>query len=285
VLGSKRSPVGSASEACDEDPLETVARWITDPANPFFARAQANRVWFHLLGRGIVDPIDDFRATNLPVNEPLLDALAKDFVAHGYDLRQLVRTIMNSRTYQLSAATNLTNADDEANFSHAVVRPLGAEQLLDALHQATGVPARFRGYPAGFRAVELPGVSGRGGRRSRPGAQEQFLAKFGKPERLLSCECERSEETTLAQAFQLISGPTLADMLERDDNVIDGWLKSKLTNEQILDELYLRSLSRPPGAAERAGMIAYLERAKDRRAGLEDVFWAVLNSKEFLLRH
>ena len=144
--------------AADADRLRFLADWVARPDNSFFARAQMNRVWYHLLGRGLVDPIDDFRASNPAVNAPLLDALAKDFAEHHFDLRHVVRTIMNSRTYQFSAVPNDTNRDDETNFSHALVRPLQAEVLLDAVAQVTQVPPRFTGFPLGTRAVQLPGV-------------------------------------------------------------------------------------------------------------------------------
>src|SRR5262249_51320535 len=155
--------------------------------NPYFARAQVNRVWYHLLGRGIVDPIDDFRASNPPVNGPLLDALSKDFVAHHFDLRHLVRTIMNSRTYQLSAVPNATNREDETHFARGLVRPLQAEQLHDAVAQVTGVTPKFNGFPDGVRAAQLPGVRITR-ERERATASEKFLAAFGKPVRSLSCE-------------------------------------------------------------------------------------------------
>ena len=190
----------------DTDRLQALADWIAAPDNPFFARAQANRVWYHLLGRGIAEPNDDFRATNPPVNGPLLEALAHDFAAHDFNLRHMVRTIMNSRTYQLSAAPNETNGDDEANFSRALVRPLQAEQLLDALSGALGVPVRFNGYPAGTRAGQVAGVRLARELRQKPTEGELFLQRFGKPDRLLSCECERSEDATIGQAFQMLTG-------------------------------------------------------------------------------
>jgi hypothetical protein len=281
VLGSAEPSVAAGA-----DPLESLARWVTDRQNPFFARVQVNRVWFHLLGRGIVDPIDDFRATNPPVNEPLLTALAQDFVAHDYDLRYLVRTIANSGTYQLAAEPTATNSSDETNFSHAIVRPLPAEALLDALHRVTATSARFTGYPVGLRAVELPGVqvpSSR--RRRRPLGEEQFLVKFGKPPRLLSCECERSEESTLGQAFQLVSGPTINALLARPDNILGKLLAADRAPGQMIDELYWRTLSRQPSPEERQAMLDHVEHAADRRVALEDVLWALVNSKEFLLRH
>src|SRR5262249_15273160 len=150
------------------DRLEALAAWIAAPENKFFARAQVNRIWYQLLGRGIVEPIDDFRDTNPPTNPALLEALAGDFAAHHFDLRHTIRTIMLSRTYQLSIHPNETNADDERNFSHALVRRLSAEQLLDAVHQVAGVAPKFSGYPAGLRAGEVPGVLVPRERGSRP---------------------------------------------------------------------------------------------------------------------
>ncbi len=270
--------------APEQDRLEELAAWITEAENPFFARAQANRIWYHLLGRGIVEPIDDFRATNPPANPPLLEALTADFVSHRFRLKRLVRTIMNSRTYQLSVTSNDSNRNDEANFSHALVRRLSAEQLLDALSQATGAPAHFRGYPAGMRASQLPGVQGARSRRERVSPLNQFLTLFGKPPRLLSCECERSTETTLSQAFQLMSGPIVNDLLTQPDNRLSALLAAGKSNAEIVDELYWRTLSRPPSGEEAPGMIDYLKRATDRRAALEDILWSLLNSKEFLLR-
>src|SRR5262249_7483186 len=152
-----------------------------------------------------VDPNDDFRASNPPANAALLAALAEDFAAHQFDLRHLVRTVMNSRTYQLAATPNETNQEDEANFARGLVRPLQAESLLDGLAQVTGVPVKFNGYPLGTRATQLPGVKAFRDRDQRPTEGDRFLKSFGKPERSLSCECERSDDMTLAKAFQMIS--------------------------------------------------------------------------------
>jgi hypothetical protein len=266
------------------DRLLAMADWIADPKNPFFARAQVNRVWYHLFGRGIVEPNDDFRASNPPVNAPLLDALAQDFAAHRFDLRSLLRTILISRTYQLSAKPNETNGDDEANFARALIRPLQAEQLLDALGQVTGVKPAFPDHPKGTRAVQLPGVSANRGRRRQASDGERFLTSFGKPIRLLSCECERSEDTTLNQAFQLITGPLLNTMLREPDNRIGRLLAEGMTDAEIVEELYLASLCRPPSVNEKQAALAQLGRAKDRRAALEDLVWGLVNAKEFLLR-
>ncbi|MEX2560006.1 MAG: DUF1549 and DUF1553 domain-containing protein [Pirellulales bacterium] len=278
--------LGSATPQAphDMDRLEQLAEWISGD-NRFFAQAQANRIWYHLLGRGIVEPIDDFRATNPPVNPPLLAALTDDFAAHGFSLKHLVRTIMQSRTYQLSAMPNETNAADEDNFSRAIVVRLSAEQLLDCLHLAAGVPPKFSGYPSGLRAGQLPGVGvERRRRREETPASEKFLVLFGKPPRLLTCECERSAETTLKQTFQLISGPTINDLLTRPGNRIERLLADGRSAAGMVDELYFAALSRPPSAEELPAMVEYVERADDRRQALEDVLWGLLNSKEFLLR-
>jgi Protein of unknown function (DUF1553)/Protein of unknown function (DUF1549) len=273
---------GRATE--DEDRLQSLADWIGRPDNPFFARTQVNRVWFHLMGRGLVEPNDDFRSSNPPVNGPLLDALTKDFVAHHFDLRHLVRSILNSRTYQLSAVPNDGNRDDESNFSHAIVRGLQAEQLLDGLTHVTGVPVKFNGYPEGTRAGQLPAVSiiPSRGRRSADG--ERFLSTFGKPERSLTCECERSEDATLAQAFQMVSGELLQRMLSETNNRLGRLLKSGRTDAEVVEELYLSALCRRPSEKELLATTRMLAKSKDRRAALEDVTWALLNAKEFVLR-
>jgi hypothetical protein len=214
----------------------------------------------------------------------LLDALAQDFAAQRFDLRYLLRTILNSRTYQLSAKPNETNGDDEANFARALVRPLQAEQLLDALGQVTGVIPSFPGQPAGTRAVQLPGVSANRGRRQRASDGERFLTSFGKPIRLLSCECERSDDTTLGQAFQLITGPLLNNMLSKEDNRIGRLLAEGKSDSEIVEELYLAALCRPASLKEKQASLATIGHAKDRRAGLEDLAWGLVNAKEFLLR-
>jgi hypothetical protein len=270
--------------APDADRLQALADWVARPDNPFFARAQANRVWQHLLGRGIVDPNDDFRASNPPVNPALLDALSKDFAEHHFDLRHLVRTIMNSRTYQLSAVPNDTNRDDETNFSHVVVRPFQAEQLLDAVSQVTAVPSKFSGFPEGTRAGQLPGVKTSQEYSRKPTASEKFLTTFGKPERSLSCECERSDDTTLGQAFQLITGEMINKRLSEPDNRLGRLLAAGKPTEEIIEELYLAALCRPPSEKERTRALAIVNRAKDKRIALEDVAWGLLNAKEFLLR-
>jgi hypothetical protein len=263
-----------ALEKHDANALDDLADWLTRD-NPQFARNIANRVWFHLLGRGIVEPVDDFRDSNPPSNPALLDALAAELVRGGMRLRPLIALIMKSRTYQLSSTPNATNAEDEVNFARATVKLLPAEVLLDAIGEALGAREPFRGAPAATRAVQLAGT--------RMGGE--FLQIFGKPDRLLTCECERNEDTTLAQALQLINGEGIRRRLEQPENRIGRLLASRASDESILEELYLAALGREPTASESAGAIEHVRKAPDPRNGWEDVAWALLNSKEFLLRH
>lgn len=265
--------------------LETLARWLTSPTNHVFARVQANRLWFHLMGRGLVDPVDDFRATNPASHPELLEALGADFAQHGFDVRHLIRTIMNSRTYQVGPAATATEAEDELNYSRSVPRRLSAEQLLDAQHQVTGVPFSRENYPGLTRAVQLPG--GTPLKQKGASLQDGFLQVFGKPKRLLSCECERSEATTMAQALELISGPSLHQLITKDTNALSRGLEADPSGETAVDELYWSALARAPQPAELARIRQLLTQAPDvtgRRAVLEDVTWALLNSKEFVLR-
>jgi hypothetical protein len=268
----------------DEERLDRAAAWVTSPKNALFAKAQVNRIWYHLMGRGIVDPIDDFRATNPPSHPELLDKLAADFVAHQFDVKYVIRLVMNSRTYSLSWVPNETNAEDEVNYSHAVPRRLTAEQLLDCEHEVASVPAEFNGYPVGIRAAQVPGTEAVRSRDQRPASADAFLKSFGKPARELTCECERSSDAGMGQVFQLISGPEITSLLARTDNRIGTLVNSGLSNEKVVDELYWTALSRAPTAEELASMTKYIAGAKDRRKAVEDVAWAILNAKEFVLR-
>jgi hypothetical protein len=266
------------------DDLEALAIWLTSPTNILFARVQANRIWSHLMGRGLVDPPDDFRATNPASHPALLDALARDFVKHRFDGRYLVRLIMNSRTYQLASEPNETNASDEMNFSHPLVRRLGAEQLLDCQSQATGVPLRFAGYPAGLRAAQLPGVRPESKGKRRANQWDQFLETFGKPPRLLTTDTERSCECNMGQAFQMISGPTANELLAEKENRVSHLLAAGRSNREIVQELFWTALTRAPTREELDNLLPGLDSAKDRRAELEDILWGLLNSKEFVFR-
>jgi hypothetical protein len=267
--GSDTPPV-----AAGQDPRVVFADWLTRPDNPFFARAAVNRIWFHLMGRGLVDPVDDLRESNPAANPELLDRLAADFRANGYDLRHVVRTVMNSRTYQLSAEPNVTNADDDRFFSRALPQRLGAEVLLDAVSQVLEAPERFAGYPDGTRAVNLIPVKQR----------HPFLKLFGQPQRESVCECERAGETTLGQSFALISGELVHAKLKVPGNRVGRLLAAGAPDAEIIGELYLAAYSREPTSPERDQALAYLRGKKDRREALEDLAWALVNSKEFLLR-
>ncbi len=268
----------------DDDRLLALADWVADPANPFFARVQVNRIWFHLFGRGIVDPLDDFRVTNPPANPELLDWLTRDFVDHGYDLRHTLRTIMDSAVYQLSSEPNDTNHGDDLNFSHAAVRRLTAEQLLDAISRVTDVPAEFSGYPLGLRATQLPGVRAVRSRERRDTLADNFMVRFGKPPRLQSCECERSDEPTLAQTFELISGRLTETLLATTGNRLDRLLEQNLPDDRLAEDLFWTALSRAPTGEELSAAVAHLQGTTNRRAAAEDLLWSLINSAEFLLR-
>jgi hypothetical protein len=259
----------------DKDRREILAQWLTGADNPFFAKSVVNRIWYHLNGRGIVDPVDDFRDSNPSANDELLDALAKDFVDHKFDVKHVIRTIMNSNVYQLSAETNDLNRDDNKYFSHAVTKLLSAEQLLDGICAVTESPEKYAGMPLGTRAVQLPD-----GEVNHP-----FLKTFGQPARELACECEREGDSNLAQALQLINGPTVNEKLRNPNNRIGRLLAKKLSDADLLNELYLASLSRPPLDGEAKEAMKHLAKDPDKRKGWEDIQWALINHKEFLFRH
>jgi hypothetical protein len=255
-----------------DDPRQTLARWVTDPANESFAGAMVNRVWRHYLGVGLVEPVDDLRATNPPSNPELWKALVKEFVGHGYDLRHLMKVILTSHAYQLSSATRPGNETDSRFYSHYYARRLPAEVMLDAICDATGVAEKFEGYPLGVRAVQVPD----------PGSASYFLRTFGRSERVTACACERAGDVSLPQVLHLIGGEVTTG------KVASGWLAKALAAEKddakVLDELFLRTLARLPSDAERAKVRELLKDAP-RDELFRDLFWALLNSKDFLFNH
>ena len=263
----------------DHDELQSLAEWL--PHSPMFARTQVNRIWAQLMGRGIVDPLDDFRASNPPTHPELLDALVKEFTSHGYDLRHLIRTIMASHTYQLSSDGG--DADDDANYSHALIRRLGAEQILDSMSTALGAPLHFDDWPAATRLAEVP--EGRKHYHPIKTDLDRFALAFGKPPRLIASDCERTNEPTVAQAFQMLSGPVIHELLTQKENLIGRLLATTRPDAEMISELYLATLSREPSAAEMERAKSHLASSQDKRRALEDLAWAVLNAKEFLFRH
>jgi hypothetical protein len=249
-----------------------MADWLTSKQNPLFAKALANRMWSYFFGRGIIDPVDDIRASNPPSNPALLEALTKDFLDHNYDLRQLIRTIVNSRTYQLGLTPNEWNGEDEVNYSRALPRRLTAEQLYDAVYVATGSRVKIPEIPQDLKAQDFPDPHiAKGG----------FLDLFGRPERQTSCECERRSDVSLVQALNLLNGGTIADALADSKGRLAKLLIAGVTDRALVDELYYAALSRSATPAEVDFAQTYLSKG-DRAERAQDLFWALLNSNAFL---
>jgi hypothetical protein len=255
------------------DRRKAFAEWITAKENPFFAKSMANRMWSYFLGKGIIDPVDDIRASNPPTNEALLDALTKDFKDHDYDLKYLIRTIVNSRAYQAGIATNEWNETDTINFSHAIPRRLNAEQLMDALTQATGVRPSFAEVPADTKAEEFPDPHV---------GKDGFLDLFGRPQRESACECERKTDLSLPQALNLVNGRTISDAIADPTGRVAKALIAGATDKALIEELYLAAFSRVPNPTELDRGITYLRSGDSRAARAQDLLWALVNSKAFL---
>jgi hypothetical protein len=252
---------------------QALADWITSKENPFFAKSMANRMWSYFLGKGIIDPVDDIRASNPPVNEPLLNALTSDFKDHGYDLKHLIRTIVMSRTYQAGIETNEWNQTDQVNFSHAVPRRLNAEQLMDALTQATGVRPDFPEVPPDTTAEEFPDPHV---------GKDGFLDLFGRPQRESACECERKTELSLPQALNLINGKTISDAVADPSGRLAKALVAGISDRALIEDMYLATLSRLPTPSELDQGITYLRAGRQRSSQAQDLLWALVNSKAFL---
>jgi hypothetical protein len=268
------------------DRREHFAKWLTSPDNAYFSRALVNRVWANFMGRGLVDPVDDVRATNPASNEDLFAALAKDFSSNGFDVKRLIRNIMNSGVYQLASEANATNQNDNKYYSKYIVKRLPAEVLLDTMSQVTGVATRFPGYPAGTRALQLPDTQ----------VKSEFLASFGRPNRVICDAGERSSEPNITQALHVINGDTLNKKLSAPDGYAALSLKLGLSDSRMLDHLFLSAYSRYPAEAEKGAMLDELKKSRvtagsteaqrdARRQALEDMMWALLTSKEFLFNY
>ena len=254
---------------------DALAEWIVSRDNPFFAKAIANRVWSYFFGKGIIDPVDDIRASNPPSNPALLDALTKDVIDHNFDLQYLMRVIANSRAYQASIDVNEWNAGDRDNFSHAFPRRLGAEELMDAVSSAAGARPNFPETPEDTTAEQLvdPHIG-----------QDGFLDVFGRPPRESACECERRSDFSLPQALNLVNGTTISDAVADPKGRVAALVLGGRSDAEMVDELYLASLGRPPSVEERERGVRYLAGgARAMRA--QDLLWALLNSKAFLYNY
>lgn len=263
-----------------DDPIdrrEYLVKWLTSPKNPYFAKAIVNRVWANYMGRGLVEAVDDIRLTNPPSNARLLDRLAEELTRNKYDLKNLMRTILLSETYQRSHLVLKENETDQRFHAHSLARRLKAEVLLDAISQVTGVPTTFKDQPAGIRAIQLPDAS----------VASYFLDTFGRPERVLTCTCERSNEPSMTQVLHLTNGKTIQEKLEAKDGRVSKFLESNTPEGEIVDIAYLASLSRYPTETEKLRLTALLAEAAgdEKRPAIEDLFWSVFTSKEFLFQH
>jgi mono/diheme cytochrome c family protein len=268
---------GPPPDLAGQSRRQAVAGWLASPDNPWFARNVVNVVWAHFLGIGIVEPVDDVRVSNPPSNPELLQALAEKFVAYNYDFKRLVRDICTSRAYQLSTTTNATNDTDTRNFSHAMIRRVRAEVLLDCVSQVTSTPNKFKGLPLGARAVQIADGN----------TSNYFLTTFGRATRATVCSCEVKMEPNLSQALHLLNGDSVHQRINQG-KIVPKLLEEKKTPTEIIEQLYLTTLSRMPTQGERdyllEGVAKETEPAKVREV-LEDVFWALLNSKEFIFNH
>ena len=284
--GSVRHPVGNRDmppkflggetpDTAGKDRRELLAKWLASDDNPFFAKNLANIVWGHFMGMGIVEPVDDVRISNPPSNPELLEELGQRFSKSGYNFKQLVRDICNSRTYQRTVQSNDSNREDTRNFAKASIRRVRAEVLLDIISQVTNTKNKFRGLPNGASAVEI--VDGR--------TSTYFLTTFGRATRDTVCSCEVALEPNLSQALHLLNGSTVNSKCTQG-GVVAKALAAKKTPSEIIDDLYMRCLARKPFAAEKEKLMAFVgEEGRSDADVLNDLFWAVLNSKEFIFNH
>ena len=265
---------GEVPDVAGKDRRVVLAKWLASPQNPWFATSFANRVWAHFMGVGIVEQVDDFRVSNPASNPELLEALGKNFTDTKYNLKALVRDICNSRTYQRTTRRNESNATDERNFSHALVRRIKAESLLDTISAVTDTKDKFEGLPLGARAVQIAD----GGRST------YFLRTFGRATRETPCSCEVKMEPTLSQALHLLNGDTCNSKIQQG-GLIPKLIATKKTTEERITELYIRCLSRKPTKDEMGRLVPALAKNPNAAQALEDFYWALLNSREFLFNH
>ncbi len=278
VDGKDRAPkfLGGAQPEISKgtDRRQILADWLTSPENPYFARNLANIVWAHFFGQGIVDPVDDVRVSNPPSNPELLDALAAKLAGYHYDFKKLIRDVCRSRTYQRSSSPNASNAGDDRNFARSRVRRIRAEVLLDVLGAATGSMEKPRGLPQGARAVEI--ADGR--------TTTYFLTTFGRATRETPCSCEVRMEPNLSQALHLLNGDSVNAKVA-NGGLVKKWLKEGRSRDDIIEELYLRTFSRKPTETEKTQLAAFFTPEKKDEIVLNDLFWSLLNAKEFVFNH
>jgi len=259
------------------DRREHLAKWLTSPQNPYFAKAIVNRVWANYMGRGLVEAVDDIRLTNPASNDKLLVRLAEELVRNKYDLKNLMRGILQSETYQRSHAVLKENEADQRFYAHSYPRRLKAESLLDAISQVTAVPTAFKDQPVGTRAMQL----------SDANVASYFLDTFGRPDRVLTCTCERSDEPSMTQVLHLTNGKTIQEKLEAKDGRIAKFIEANTPDAEIIDTAYLSALSRFPNDGEKQRLLSVLTETPtaEKRQVIEDLFWSILTSKEFLFQH
>lgn len=257
-----------------EDPRRILADWMTNPRNEEFGGCMVNRLWKHFLSVGLVEQVDDLRSSNPPSNPELWKALTGEFVSHGYDLKHVMRLILNSRTYQLSSITEAGNEADRRFYSHYYARRLPAEVMLDAISQATAMPDKFSGYPVGTRAIQLP----------EPGVSSYFLTLFGRSDRVTACACERTGEVTLPQLLHLQNGDDVLKKIRANDGRVAALVKNP-DDSRVTDELFLAALGRHPSPNETAAVNKGLSAGDPREDVYRDLLWALMNTKEFAFNH
>jgi hypothetical protein len=266
---------GEVPDVAGKDRRKVLADWLTAPENPYFAKSIANRVWAHFTGVGLVDQVDDIRASNPPSNPELFDRLGEKLVEYKFDFRQLVRDICASEAYQRSTVTTPENESDSRNYAHATVRRIPAESLLDCISMVTAAPDKFRGLPLGARAVQIADGA----------TSTYFLTTFGRSPRVTVCDCEATTDPSLSQALHLLNGSSVHDKIAQG-RVVEKLLKDEgLSVEDALTRLYVRCLARKPTDTEMKDLQQTIATAENEQQGLEDVFWALLNSREFVFNH
>jgi len=265
---------GAVADTAGKDRRAILAKWLASPENPYFATNLSNIVWSHFLGQGIINEVDDVRISNPPSNGELLETMGKKFTEYNYDFKKLVRDICTSRTYQLSTQPTDSNAGDTRNFARGNVRRIRAETLLDCISQVTDTKNKFQGLPLGARAVQIADGN----------VSTYFLTTFGRATRDTVCSCEVKLEPTLSQSLHLLNGDATTQRI-RNGNLIGKRIAEKKTPQQIIEDVYITSLSRKPTVKEMGALMKLVDAEPNKQLVLEDVFWSVMNSREYMFNH